>query len=127
MPALEAPATVPRAPRRAMTTVKLDQASGRDASRGGAPRGASGGAIAGAAEMQWAQHRCSILALCGAVPSFAPAPPAPWQMALSGSDTAIAAACAAATPARKACSTMSHAAIRTVGRRHAVAANAVGT
>jgi len=61
----------------AMTTVKLDQASGRDASRGGAPRGASGGVIARAAEMQWAQHRCSILALCGAVPSFAPAPPAP--------------------------------------------------
>jgi hypothetical protein len=60
-----------------MTTVKLDQASGRDASRGGAPRGASGGVIARAAEMQWAQHRCSILALCGAVPSFAPAPPAP--------------------------------------------------
>ena len=35
--------------------------------------------------------------------------------------------CTSAAPARKACSTMSHAAIRTMGRRHAVAANAVGT
>lgn len=110
-----------------MTTVKLEQASGRDTSCAGAARGASGGAIVGAAEMQWAQHRCSILTLCGAVPSFAPAPSAAWQMALIGSDAAIATACAAATPARKACSTMSHAAIRTVGRRHAGTANAVGT
>ena len=42
--------------------------------------------------------------------------PMPWQMTpRSGSDAAIAPACAVATPARNACSTTSQAAIRTIG------------
>src|SRR5262249_57918399 len=94
--ACEGPART--APRAITTVKKLEQASGRDASRGGAARGASGGAIAGATEVQWAQHKCSILALWDAGPSLVPAPPAPWQMALIGSDPAIPPPSPAPTP-----------------------------
>jgi len=101
-----------------MTMVKGENTESRESRPdcGTAALAASGGVRAGAADVQYSQQRCRTLSASGAAAS-GPAPPAPWQMAPSGSYASIAPACAVATPARNACSTTSHAAIRTIGRR----------
>ena len=110
-----------------MTMVKRENTRGRDACRGcgTATLAASGGASVGAADVQYSQQRCRTLPASGAAGSAAS--PDPWQMAPSGSAAGIVPACAVATPARKACSTTSHTAIRAVGRRQGWASNPVGT
>jgi hypothetical protein len=57
-----------------ITKVKLEIVAGRGISRTSANLGAAGGGSAGAADVQKTQHRCSIVAVSGAVLSVAPPP-----------------------------------------------------
>src|SRR5262245_58056006 len=58
-----------------ITKVKLETIAGRGICRTSANLGTAGGGSAGAADVQETQHRCSTLAVPGAVLSVAPPPP----------------------------------------------------